>query len=94
MGVGCSAMNDNELDLEWMNEKVQSIKGHKFLYNFFCFVTFRMRRKLKYKELFLIYYGIHRKKLGEIDSKKKAIETVIKIYEENNGKKPVKLWEK
>ena len=73
-------------DLEWFNEYVEHINGHKFLY--FIFRLFTFKRKLKYKELFLIYYGIHRNNIGERDAKIKALKTILKIYKENNGKYP------
>ena len=79
---------EENLNLDWMNEKVQCIKEHNFLYNFMCFITFRMRKKMNYRELFLIYYGIHRKNLGEKKAKQKALDTVVKIYKQNNGKIP------
>lgn len=79
---------EENLNLEWMDEKVQNIKGHNFLYNFMCFITFRLMRKMKYKELFLVYYGIHRKSLGEKKAKQKALDTILKIYKQNNGKMP------
>lgn len=81
-------MEYNEKDIEWMNEKVAKIDGHRFFYNFVCFFLFRLRRKITYKELFLLYYGIHRKTMGENNSKKKALQSVLKIYKENNGKYP------
>jgi len=43
---------------------------------------------MTYKELFLLYYGLHRQTLGEVNSKKKALQTVLKIYKENNGDYP------
>lgn len=81
-------MEDYEKNTEWMNEKVAKIDGHRFFYNFVCFFLFRARRKITYKELFLLYYGIHRKTMGENNSKKKALQSVLKIYKENNGKYP------
>lgn len=93
MGNSNSTLNDYgiDLDLRWLNETVTEIKGHKFLYFIFRLVTFRLHRKLKYKELFLTYYGIHRKNIGEEKAKRKALDTVIKIYKENNGKYPCKF---
>lgn len=75
-------------NLLWMNEKIPQIKGHSFFYGFLCFFLFRLRRKLTYKELFLLFYGLHRKTLGEENSKKKALKSVLKIYKENNGNYP------
>lgn len=77
-----------EENLGWMNEKVEKINGHNFFYKFVCFCLFRMRRKITYKDLFLVYYGIHRHKMGEANSKKKALQTILKIYKENNRNYP------
>ena len=81
-------MENYENNTEWMNETVAKINGHKFFYNFVCFFMGRYRKKMTYKELFLLYYGLHRNSIGEIDSKKKALQTVLKIYKENNGYYP------
>lgn len=78
----------NNINVDWLDEKVTKIDGHKFLYNFICFFTFRMRRKIRYKDLFLVYYGVHRKNLGEENAKKKALNSVLKVYKENNNKLP------
>ncbi len=78
-------MEDN---LKWMEEKVTKINGHKFFYHFVCFCLFRLRRKITYKDLFILYYGIHRSKMGEDNAKKKALQTILKIYKENNGNYP------
>ncbi len=75
-------------DLEWMLEKVPEIKGHSFFYKLVCFCTFRQRRKMNYKDLFVLFYGLHRRKLGERKAKEKALNTILKIYKENNGKLP------
>lgn len=75
-------------DLEWMLEKVPEIKGHSFFYKLVCFCTFRSKRKMNYKDLFVLFYGLHRRKLGERKAKEKALNTILKIYKENNGKLP------
>lgn len=81
-------MDNYEKNIEWMDEVVPKIDGYEVFYWFVCFFTFRMRRKLTYKELFLLFYGLHRKTMGEMDSKKKALQTILKIYKENNGEYP------
>lgn len=74
--------------IKWMDEKVTKIDGHNFLYHFICFFMFRLRRKITYKDLFLLFYGLHRNKIGEDNAKKKSLQTVLKIYKENNGDYP------
>lgn len=73
-------------DLKWLDEYVDRIKGHRFLY--FFIRLFLFRRKLKYKELFLVYYGVNRNVMGEKNAKIKALRTILKIYKENNNKYP------
>lgn len=73
-------------DLKWLDEYVDKIKGHKFFY--FFIRLFMFKRKLKYKELFLVYYGVNRNIMGERNAKIKALRTVLKIYKENNDKYP------
>ena len=81
-------MKYNEKDVEWMNEKVAKIDSHRFFYWFVCFFMLKLRKKMTYKELFLLYYGIHRKSLGDGDAKRKALQSILKIYKENNGDYP------
>jgi len=78
----------NNYDLNWMFETIETIKGHEFFYKLLCFLTFRAKRKMKYSDLFLIYYGIHKRKFGDKKAKERAFDSIVKIYTENNGKKP------
>jgi len=79
--------NDKE-NVEWMDEKVTKIKGHNFFYKVVCFFLGRWWKKLTYKDLFLLYYGVNRKSMGEHNSRKKALQSILKIYKQNNGDYP------
>lgn len=74
-----------EENLSWLNEDVLQFKNGSKIYNFICFF---LRRKLKYKELYLILYTLNEKKLGKELSKKKTLQKVLEIYKENNNKLP------
>lgn len=73
--------------MEWFDEKIEYIEGDKFLYNLVCFCLKGPKKRLSYKELYLLLYGLNRRKLGEENAKKKAMERIIEIYKshhENN----------
>ena len=85
---------DSNVDLinEWFNEPIDKLKSGNWLYRFVCFFLFK--KKLTYKEMYLMLYGINRKKLGETKSKEKAMLRIIQIYKDlhnNNLPKGVKL---
>jgi len=83
----------NEFDeLKWMDEKIDHIKGQKFFYFMTRLVTFTLRKKLSYKEMFLIYYSMYMAKFGDSESKRLALKRVTEIYKENNnGKEPIEI---
>ena len=73
------------INLSWLDEKVEAIEKHKVLYFFICLFLCRLRRKLKYKELYLIFYGIEKGKNGEEIAKKIALNRTLKVYMDNNN---------
>lgn len=73
------------INLSWLDEKVEKIQNHRFLYFFIRLVLCKIRRKLKYKELYLIFYGIEKAKLGEEMAKKVALNRTLKVYMDNNN---------
>lgn len=73
--------------MEWFEEKIEYIEGDKFLYKLVCFCLKGPKKRLSYKELYLLLYGLNKRKLGEENAKKKAMERIIEIYKshhENN----------
>ena len=88
-------MNDIEygINLSWLDEKIKEIKNHKIFYFFIRIFLFKLKRKLTYKELFLIFYGIERKKFGEEKAKEKAFHRILKVYMDNNDGKLPKGYE-
>jgi CRISPR/Cas system CSM-associated protein Csm2 small subunit len=74
-------------ELEWTNEKLEKVPYKNWLYRLFCLATFRKR--MSYKEMYLILSEINRKIDGEEKAKKRAFERIIEFYEYNNGNRPV-----
>lgn len=77
-----------EKDLEWTNEHLKRLPRNNFLYSLFCLFTFRLRRKMTYKEMYLIIAEVNRKRLGEEKAKKLAFKRIMDFYEFNNGNRP------
>ena len=73
--------------MEWFDEKIEYIKGDKFLYKIICFCLKGPKKRLSYKELYMLLYSLNQRKLGLENAKKKAMERIIEIYKfhhENN----------
>lgn len=82
--------------MEWFDEKIERIKDDKFLYKFICFFLGGPKKRLSYKELFVLIYGLNRRKLGEEKSKKLAMNRILKIYKDlhnNNLPKEVEGYD-
>lgn len=73
------------INLSWLDEKVEAIDKHKMLYFFIRLFLFRLRRKLNYKELYLIFYGMEKDRNGEEIAKKIALNRTLKVYMDNNN---------
>ena len=81
------------LDLSWMEEKVNSVEHANWLYNLCCFLLGKRKEKLSYRELFLIIYGLNKRKIGEEEAKKYAINQILKTYKYHNNKLPKDIEE-
>lgn len=80
--------------MEWFDEKVENIKGDKFIYKTICFLLGGPKKRLSYKQLYLFLYGLNKRKLGEDDAKKFAISRIVDIYashHDNNYPKELNL---
>lgn len=78
-----------EPNLEWTNEPLKKLPKNNFMYFLFCLITFRPRKKMTYKEMYLIIAEVNRKVLGEEKAKKLAFQRIIDFYVYNNGNRPV-----
>ena len=67
-------------DLKWFNETVERVKGSNWMYRFICFCL--CRKRLTYKQLFLILYGLNKRRLGEKNSERLAIARILDIYKD------------
>ena len=75
--------------LEWTNEPLKKLPRNNFIYFLFCLFTFRPRKKMTYKEMYLIMAEVNRKTLGEEKAKRLAFQRIIDFYEYNNGNRPI-----
>ena len=75
-------------DTLWMEETVQSVEHANWLYRFCCFLLGKKKKKLTYKELFLLLYGINRRKMGDKEAKTFAMNQILKTYKFHNNKLP------
>lgn len=74
---------------EWADEQLKRLPRNNFIYFLFCLLTFRLRRKMTYKEMYLIISEINRKTLGQEKANKLAFQRIMDFYEYNNGNRPV-----
>ena len=80
---------DKKPVFEWADEPLKKLPKNNFMYFLFCLLTFRPRKKLTYKEMFLIIAEVNRKALGEGKANKLAFQRIMDFYEYNNGNRPV-----
>ena len=73
----------------WADEPLKRLPRNNFMYFLFCLLTFRPRRKMTYKEMFLIISEVNRKALGKDKADKLAFQRIIDFYEYNNGYRPI-----
>lgn len=78
-----------EPDFDWMNERVERTIEGNWLYRLLCFVTFRRKQKMTYKELYLTLRTINEKKLGQERADRLSLKKVIEIYKYNKGTLPL-----
>lgn len=73
--------------MEWFNEKIEYIKGDKFLYKLVCFCLKGPKKRLSYKELYILLYSLNKGLLGDKNAKKKSIERIVEIYKSHHDNK-------
>ena len=82
-----------EMNLSWMDKKVESVPVKNNLYRFICFISFRRKRKFTFKELFLIIRNLNNK-FGEVQSFNLAMYKILKIYKHQYNEYPDGFREK
>lgn len=77
------------INLSWMDEKVTHVVRNNWLYGVVCWFLGKKETKMSYKELYLLIYGLNKRRLGETQSKIYAIAKIISIYKNlHNNKMP------
>ena len=79
-------MTTDPNNILWTNEKVEKLPAGNWLYKLACFLL--GKKRLTYQELYLISFGMKKKKITEDKAKDISINAIIRIYEYNNGKLP------
>lgn len=75
-------------DVSWMEERVDSVPYRNGLYKFCCFMLGRAKKKMTYNDIFVLLYGLHKRKAGSDEAKRLALQEVVGIYEHLNNKLP------
>ena len=76
-------------NLDWMDGTVESVPSMNWLYRLCCILLFKKR--MTYNELYVLLYGINKRKIGEDNAKRLAMNQVLKTYKHlNNNKLPEK----
>ena len=77
-----------EPDFTWTDEPLKKLPKNNFMYFLFCLFTFRPKKKMTYKEMYLIISEVNRKTLGQENANKLAFQRIMDFYESNNGYRP------
>lgn len=73
--------------MEWLNETITHFKKGNWLYRVICFFMFK--KKLTYKEYYLLVSYLNKDSMGEEEAKRKALIRVLKLYKDlHNGELP------
>ena len=75
-------------DYEWFNEPVEHFGKRQWMYNIVCRILRGRNRRLSYKELYLLLYGLNKNALGEEESKKRAMAKIIETYKREHNNNP------
>lgn len=74
--------------MEWMDETIDRLENGNWIYKMVCFFLGRRKKKMTYKEMYLLLFGLNKKDLGEEEAKKAALERILKIYKHSHNKLP------
>lgn len=77
-----------DFEAGWLNEKLEKMPYNNWLYKVICFLMGKRKKKLTYKDMFLLLYGLNRKKYGDLEAKKISLYKIVEIYTVNNKKTP------
>lgn len=77
-----------EPNFTWADESIKRLPRNNFMYFLMCLFTFRPRKKMTYKEMYLIMAEVNRKVLGKEMADNVAFKRITEFYEHNHGHKP------
>lgn len=77
-----------EPNFDWTNERLEKLPKNNFVYFLLCLFTFRPKKKMTYKEMYLIISEVNRKTLGQEKANKLAFQRIMDFYEYNHGNRP------
>ena len=75
-------------ELKWMEERIEQLPLNNKIYKFMCLLTFRVKKKFTYKEMYLLLSRLNQKTLGEENAKEFAFNRILETYKFNNGVMP------
>ena len=81
-------------ELSWMDEKVEKLPKYNWIYKISCFFVGRPRKKMTYKEIYMIIKKLNEKNMTEEICKKYAFSQILAIYKFLHGKIPEGVIEK
>ncbi len=76
-------------DFGWADEPLRRLPRNNLMYFLFCLLTFRPRKRMTYKEMYLIISEVNRKSLGKEKADRLAFKRIMDFYEYNNGHRPI-----
>lgn len=66
--------------MEWFDERIPRMEHGNWLYKFICFCTGLGRKKMSYKQYYLMLCHLNEKTLGLEEAKTAALIRVLKLY--------------
>ena len=78
------------INTDWLNETIEYIPGHNFIYRVVCFA---FRRKLTYQEMYAMLWEINKKPFGD-EAKDMAAKQIVRIYKKLHNNELPKDFEK
>ena len=75
-------------DVKWFADTVENVPHGKTFFRICCRFLAGMGKKLTYKQLFMVLYGINKPRIGDEKERWYAINQILKTYKFNNNKLP------
>lgn len=72
--------------MKWLDEKIEKLPKNNGIYKFMC--MFLGKKRLSYKEMYLLVMNLNKNKLDEDEAKKAALYEIVNLYKFNNNTFP------